>query len=355
VARAHRRSHEQTRDDCYYEGKQATCINEIWHSDIVVTSMPLEALDLHSWMHKGTRPQFAQLKRWSGLSSRGGLRAWRDLCVREQYLSENKTLMRLVVTGPEDPKVFQLSKDGREAPDVVFVSYPPTDWREGCHKDGKAWPQMYFAQGLIPSMPDTRITGHWLNCGSSERPEKNWIPFEWGGRLYFVYSISPHAVMKVNYNNETGAPAGCGNHMLSSHMPLVWLQDKHPGYVVSGSGQAVFVDHSNSTPYLPGPHFLALFHIKKPSTQQYAHFAYRFASSPPFQMLQVSAQLPLRTLTSMDGGRRNAFAFASGLALQDGIVAVTYTAGDRESRVMLLTLEKLDALFDPNVTSDVTW
>jgi len=262
--------------------------------------------------------------------------------------------MRLAVTGPEDPKVFQLSTDKTGTSEVVFVSYPPKDYQEGCRKDGKAWQQMYLAKGLLPSVPDKRTTGHWLNCGSAERPEKNWIPFEWRGRLHFVYSISPHAVMKMNYD-ETGAPAGCGRHMLSSHMPLVRMQTKHPDYVISGSGQAVYVNHPNSTPFLPKPHFLALFHVKRPSTQQYGHFAYRFADTPPFQMLQVSAQLPLRTLASTDDGGRSAFAFASGLALRDGVVAVTYTAGDRESRVMLLMLEKLDALFDPDEALDITW
>merc|ERR1719325_269530 len=100
--------------------------------------------------------------------------------------------MRLAVTGPQDPKVFQPS-DGERGTDVVFVSYPPKDSREGCPKDWNAQPQMYLAKGLVPSMPDTRTTGRWLNCGSAERAEQNWIPFKWRGRLYFVYNISPHA------------------------------------------------------------------------------------------------------------------------------------------------------------------
>jgi len=260
--------------------------------------------------------------------------------------------MRLVVTGPEDPKVFRLKDGSRRSSDIAFVSYQPRDAQEGCPTDGKVWPQMYLAQGLVASLPGEQTAGHWLECGSAERAEKNWIPFEWRGASYFVYSISPHAVMKVNYD-ETGAPVGCGNHILTTHLPLVRLQNENPDCVISGSGQAVFVEHPNSTPNLPRSHFLALFHVKRPSTKEYSHFAYRFSDNPPFQVLQVSAQLPLRTLTSNDDSGKTAFAFASGLAMQNGNVAVTYTAGDRESRVLLLTLEKLDALFDPDQAATI--
>jgi len=320
----------------------------------VLASMSPEAIDLHKWMNTGVSPHFAKLERWSGLSIPGSLRAWKNLCTRERYISENKTLMRFVVTGPEDPKVFRLKDDSRRSSDIAFVSYQPRDGQEGCPTDGKAWPQMYLAQGLVAHVPGEHTAGHWLNCGSAKRAEKNWIPFEWRRELYFVYSISPHAVMKVNYDKETAAPVSCGSHILSTHLPLVRLQYENPDYVISGSGQAVFVDHPNSTPYLPRSHFLALFHVKRPSTKEYSHFAYRFSDNPPFQVLQVSTQLPLRVLTSKDDSGKTAFAFASGLALQDGIVAVTYSAGDRESRVLLLTLEKLDALFNPDQAANIS-
>jgi len=354
VARAHRRSQVRTRDNCSYKGEAATCIDEIWHTDNLLASMSTEAIDLQRWMNTGISPRLAKLERWSGLSIPGSLSAWKNLCTRERYISENGTLMRLVVTGPEDPKVFQLNNDSRRSSNVAFVSYQPRDGHGGCPTDGKVWPQMYLAQGLVAHMPGEQTAGHWLNCGSAKRAEKNWIPFEWRQELYFVYSMSPHSVMKVKYDRKTGAPVSCGDHVLSTHLPLVRLQNENPDYVISGSGQAVFVEHPNSTPHLPQSHFLALFHVKRPSTKEYSHFAYRFSDNPPFQVLQVSAQLPLRALTSNDDTGKTAFAFASGLALKDGIVAVTYTAGDRESRVLLLTLEKLDALFDPDQTASIS-
>jgi len=355
VARAHRRSRERRQDNCVYKGEAVTCIDEIWHSDIVVTSMSTKALDLRYWMNTGIRPHLAKLKRWSGLSIPRETHAWKDLCARKWYISENRTLMRLVVTGPEDPKVFWSQNYLSQSADVAFVSYQPRNFAGGCPTDGKVWPQMYLALGLVANMPNVQAFGHWLGCGSAQRAEKNWIPFEWRGELHFVYSISPHAVMKVHYDEETGAPTGCGSHILSSHLPLVRLQKEHPEYVISGSGQAVFIDHPSSTPHLSSSHFLALFHVKRPSTKEYGHFAYRFSDRPPFQVLQVSAQLPLRALASEDDDGQTAFAFASGLAMQDGVVVVTYTAGDRDSRVLLLTLEKLDALFDPDQAANVSW
>ena len=58
------------------------------------------------------------------------------------------------------------------------------------------------------------------------------------------------------------------------------------------------------------------------------------------RILQVSSQLPLSEAAAMPNGV--AFAFASGLAVKGNTVLVTYGAGDREARALVMTMEKLD-------------
>merc|ERR1719362_158220 len=132
----------------------------------------------------------------------------------------------------------------------------------------------------------------------------------------------------------------------SNYGPLAKLQEKYPGVKISGSGQAIFVNDTQATPQLPRPHYLALLHVKDPTTHRYAHFAYRFNIDSPFNVLQVSQQLPLQAAQDEDGGA--GFAFAAGIGIRDRQVVITYAAGDFESRALVLTLWKLDDLFNPD-------
>lgn len=338
VARRHRRSHRKTRDNCYHEGKEVTCIEEVWHSEIVIGSKFVRWSDWNKWLDMGTIPSLPKLKRWTGLRTPNNQGTWTNLCIREIYNKVNQTLTRLIVTGPEDPKVFQLTDRNAGPVDLAFSSYPPFG-RHGCEK-GKAVPQMYLATGIDVMHPGRIATGNPLKCGVDNRAEKNWIPFKRNGDLYFVYSILPHVVMKVQRDGT------CGSKVYSNFGPLTKLQAEFPGLFFSGSAQAVFVNDTEATPQMPRPHYLGLFHVKEPKTGRYAHFAYRFNVDPPFQILQVSTQLPLSAAQSDEGGP--GIAFASGLGIRDRQVVISYAAGDRESRALVMTLWKLDDMFNPD-------
>lgn len=54
----------------------------------------------------------------------------------------------------------------------------------------------------------------------------------------------------------------------------------------------------------------------------------------------MSSQLPLTEAAAMPNGVQ--FAFASGLAVKGNTVIITYGAGDRDARALVMTLEKLD-------------
>ncbi|CAK0790110.1 unnamed protein product, partial [Prorocentrum cordatum] len=277
---------------------------------------------------------------WTGLRTPQGAR-WAHLCVRETWVPQNKTLTRLVVTGPEDPKVFLAAPTDPDAGPqvaVAFSSYPPLG-RHGCGGNATV-PQMYLASGVDPGDPARRSTGQLLGCGELTRAEKNWIPFEAHGQLHFVYSVLPHVVVAAY---EDGS---CGERHYSSFAPLVRLQGKFPGLAIRGSAQAVYVDDPDATPNLPQAHFLALLHVVDARTRRYAHFAYRFSTKPPFDILQVSSQLPLRAARAGEQGA--AFAFASGLGVRDRQVIVSYAAGDHDPRIMMLTMWRLDQMFQPD-------
>ena len=71
------------------------------------------------------------------------------------------------------------------------------------------------------------------------------------------------------------------------------------------------------------------------------------------RMLQMSSQLPLTEAAAMPNGVQ--FAFASGLAVKGNTVIITYGAGDRDARALVMTLEKLDVPWIPTWLYGVGW
>merc|ERR1712039_442050 len=110
-------------------------------------------------------------------------------------------------------------------------------------------------------------------------------------------------------------------------------------------------DDARATPNLPKPHFLALLHVVDTKTHRYAHFAYRFDTKPPFGILQVSGQLQLKAAHAEGGGE--GFAYVSSLAVRNREVVVSYAAGDRDPRALILTLWRLDAYFNQSRSLDL--
>mmetsp|Transcript_93047 Transcript_93047/g.262315 ORF Transcript_93047/g.262315 Transcript_93047/m.262315 type:complete len:1047 (+) Transcript_93047:1-3141(+) len=339
VLTARRHGVSSERSQSFYDGRQVTLVEDTWHSEIIIGVLNVDELSWNAWLKGGTPMKLPSLSPWAGLRTVNNSK-WNNLCVRERWIPENNTLSRLVVTGPEDARVFQRFPDVFGAPgvDVAFNSYPPLG-RYGCGKDG-AVSQMYLTEGVDPSAPRSPSFGMHLDCGEPDRAEKNWIPFQREGRLHFVYSIQPHVIAEVQ------AGGRCSKKSYSSFAPLVRLQARQPGLALRGSAQAVLVEDVDATPRLPKPHFLALMHIVDPKTRRYAHFAYRFRSEAPFEVLQVSSQLPLQAAAPEEGGQP--FAFASGLALHGQQVVITYAAGDRDPRALVMPLQRLDVMFGDN-------
>jgi len=282
-----------------------------------------------------------ELSAWTGLRTEAGT-AWTDLCVVDQYIPSNNTLLRHRVTGPEDPKV--IAQTGNTA--LVFSSLPPSNGSEAnCRRNPNtgtlsAVTQMYVAQAN-PSEPSAEATGYRLTYGQTEVAEKNWVPFVKDSTLHFVYQPAPHVILTADFLGESVLAYS------TSFRPLQQIVKDKPSIAIRGSGDAVYVDDVDATPNQPRPHYLALLHLHDANTNRYAHFAYRFTAEAPFSILQLSEQLPLTEAEPTIGAQP--FAFASGLALQGRTVVITYGAGDRDARALVMTLDRLDEMFSCNV------
>eukprot|EP00931_Biecheleriopsis_adriatica_P042205 TRINITY_DN2405_c0_g1_i1.p1 TRINITY_DN2405_c0_g1~~TRINITY_DN2405_c0_g1_i1.p1 ORF type:complete len:1055 (+),score=183.52 TRINITY_DN2405_c0_g1_i1:126-3167(+) len=324
--------------------RRATIIDQVWHSDIILGNIDVDAQAWANWPAGGANPLHGlSMQTWSGLRTpEGG--PWHDLCTKETWHAANNTLIRHVVTGPEDPKA--VSQNGSLV--IVFDSLPPSGGGEECRRNQRGFSdavtQMYISSGVKVSEPSAKATGFRLTYGLGDENEKNWVPFATAESLYFAYAPMPHVIV-------TAQPDGSSSKVFStSFRPLQRIVQENPSIRIRGSAQAVFVDDPSATPNLPYPHHLALLHLYDMSSKRYAHFAYRFSAQAPFSMLQMSDQLPLTEAEAKPGGIP--FAFASGLMLQNRTVAVTYGAGDRDARALVLTLERLDKLFECSAYAD---
>ncbi|CAE7463839.1 mdmB [Symbiodinium natans] len=348
-------------------------LQEIWHSQIVVGSVKMDADDWKLFFDGKVPGDAIVLQPWSGLRMEGG-RRWRypNLCEREKYVPGNKTLIRLIVTGPEDPKVIPLTRtrgfcdnsgidcSNPRPPDdfcslstkncdtchsrwctekevqIAFSSYTPKAGKDCKRRDVT---QMFLAAGVDAGQPDKVSTGLHLKCGQWNHNEKNWIPFQRHGKTYVVYSLVPHLVHELIHDGN----GTCGPQFRSVSPQLAQMQEKNLDQAYRGSAQAVYVDAPAANLSMPQPHFLALFHVADLKVRRYWHHAYRFSPNPPFQILQVSKALPLQALPPRPSAPP--FAFASGLVVHGNQVTIAYAAGDREPRALSMTLSRLDEFF----------
>lgn len=317
--------------------REVTQVTTRWDSDIVLQDGPAPSFhgwDPESWGLDGTAPlSLAAL----GVRLTGeGAGSWAPLAEgAPRFIAENMTLMRRVVTGPEDPKLLGL---GGPRWGVVFSSLPPrAHGNNDSTANGSATVQMHMAHdGASLASSDVGAVGMRLDCGETTLPEKNWIGFTAAGSLYFVYSVEPHVVV-----NARAADGACVQRYSSSYPPLSNLASVK-GIALHGSGTATRYDRDGVESYL------ALFHALDSNSGRYTTFAYTFAAAPPFNVLSVSAALPLQ-----GSGHAN---FASGLlprseddashsASSEKKIVVTYGAADAEARALVFSETYMAEMF----------
>lgn len=317
-----------------YNGSVATEITYTWYSDLAMDldstgaadegawaqwnvsgwrldgSAPLRRLTLHSANHEAWGPQVVER-------------------TQPTWHAQNRTLVRMMVSGAEDPKLMELPLSFGGGIGVAFSSLPPTSL-EGV--SGMPKYQMYQTFGAVVTMPESgggqsyRAVAARLQCGLVGKHEKNWIPLAHGGRLHYVWAVFPHWVISANAQGEC-LPARYTSGDSAVTDALARLASAE-GIELHGSGSAIDWSDENK---------LALFHTKD-VRGQYVTFAYLMLSRPPFTVTNVSRPLPLQ------GGGRS---FASSLSRVPGgtKVAVAYGVADVQSRVLIMSTEYLLSLF----------
>jgi len=327
---ARRHKLEVTLRNGWYNHSSASIEDQTWHSDVLLGTADLDVEAWARWPTSGEAPFQASLTPFFWLRTPENQR-WRHLCAPEEYDQINNTLVRHVVTGPEDAKVFL--HNGSIS--VSFNSLPPLG-EESCSL-GQDVSQMYLASEVSMDGKVDSIGRH-LQCGATDAAEKNWIPFEHQGKMHFVYSPLPHKIVRAE---EDGS---CSDVFSTGFEPLAALKRNNSHLEIRASGQAVFVNDTVATPSLPRPHFLAALHIFDSKLKTYSHFLYRFSDEAPFNILQVSSQLLLVEAKATESPGKP-FAFVSGLAVVNRTVVISYGSGDRDARALVMTLDRLDELF----------
>jgi len=154
---------------------------------------------------------------------------------------------------------------------------------------GKHWIICYFRgkNFPFPSLVDTEDFGHYIiifPLDKSQNPvildyknrkvmEKNWMPFEYNGELYVVYSIKPHKILKVNTKNGE-----CTDFSATDFPGMEIEQD-----IGNGAPPQLFNVRGKD-------YFLGMGHVRGEIDGEMIrkNFLYLFEAKPPFKIVAMS-------------------------------------------------------------------
>eukprot|EP00542_Grammatophora_oceanica_P010719 CAMPEP_0194043410 /NCGR_PEP_ID=MMETSP0009_2-20130614/15043_1 /TAXON_ID=210454 /ORGANISM="Grammatophora oceanica, Strain CCMP 410" /LENGTH=2015 /DNA_ID=CAMNT_0038687603 /DNA_START=1 /DNA_END=6048 /DNA_ORIENTATION=+ len=252
--------------------------------------------------------------------------AWTDLCEPKPSFNRQKSwVVHKQVSGPEDPKLIDLSDSTSDSWGVTFSSFPPASLlSENSSPDECKWAdeavmQMYLAEGgALASGGEAHASK--LQCGQPKGSEKNWIAFLYNDSLYYVYSIEPHVIVQVR-----AADGACSELHETSSSEMKKLS----GRVSAVRGSATALRYSETE-------YLALLHTREP-TVGYSTHAYTFDAKPPFAVKRISKKIPLQ-----GGGR----AFPSSLSLVYDKVIIGYGDSDKVARALVMSRTALEETFE---------
>jgi len=331
AARAH--SIEENTQKVLYEGQEVTEQFLNFKSSVALSretfvgnlAAGFDEGGIKSWGLDGIQPLSIVDSRL--ISNVGKGSAWNNLCEsKPSFDRENSWLVRKQVSGPEDPKLIQLSSGTDSSWGVTFSSFPPASLlsegssQEECKWADEAVMQMYLAEDGPSLASGATAHGSKLQCGNPEGMEKNWIAFLHDDALYYVYSIVPHVIVQVR-----SADGACVNQYETTSRDLKKLSKT----VSAIRGSATAVRYSETE-------YLALLHTTEPSVGYSTHL-YTFEAQPPFAVKRVSKKL------SLQGGGR---AFPSSLSLIHDKVLIGYGDDDKFARVLVMSLTALEDTFD---------
>jgi predicted GH43/DUF377 family glycosyl hydrolase len=148
--------------------------------------------------------------------------------------------------------------------------------------------------------------------------QKNWVPFEWNGKLLMGYSINSHEVL------EASLTTGISKTLFISSNKIKWkwgnLRGGTPAQLVDGNYLAFF--HSSIVTRSEASYYQSMHH--------YYMGAYTFSANPPFNVLKTSKSPITKegfyTQTACD----KRVVFPGGYAIVDNKFYVAYGKDDTE-------------------------
>jgi predicted GH43/DUF377 family glycosyl hydrolase len=169
---------------------------------------------------------------------------------------------------------------------------------------------------------------------SSERKEKNWVPFQYKGSLFFAYSLQPHRILYPVPQSEV-----C-EYVVETNQELNWRWGE-----LRGSTPAIKI----------GDEYIALFHSsvemisnqsKRKKSLHYFMGTYTFSAEFPFEITSISAK-PLVAEGFYSGDSYFPYwkpvqvVFPYGMEYHQGYLWVSYGRQDHEMWIMKIDLQQL--------------
>jgi hypothetical protein len=272
--------------------------------------------------------------------------------LRPWFSPHNQTVGRLIVDGPQDPRLFVTADNEMW---LSFFSVPATPY------PGQACPsqtggKVYQAAVIFPNATNTKLTGidrtyapPGVHSSSfpivsksfpkdyvAFRSEKNWLSFFKGATQYFITGVHPYTIAKV-LSDSSVKP-----HVSHEYHRFTKTLQERDNIVFHGGANPVLMAETVDRP----AYYLSVFHTIENSTH-YLNYAFEFMDKSPFSILRISDPLPLILAEVQDHSISIPLGFVSGLTRLDhnGWVAFSYGSSNAESRVLTMSPTALEELF----------
>lgn len=156
--------------------------------------------------------------------------------------------------------------------------------------------------------------------------QKNWVPFEYQGKLLMGYTVNPHEILYVNLIN------GSCYHCYESTAPINWefgiLRGSTPPLLVDGEYLAFF--HSGTITSSYASWGWDIWH--------YFMGAYTFSATPPFEITRISPVPIISEDFYTQSAREKRVIFPGGFHVSGDKIYVAYGKDDYE--IWIATIDK---------------
>lgn len=175
---------------------------------------------------------------------------------------------------------------------------------------------------------------HSFERESSWRSEKNWVPFDLEGRLYFGYSLTPHRILQPVIGTGTCSTAAITDRFFDWNFG-----------VLRGGTPAIKISEDHYLSFFHSSVNMASLHSKGRVVQHYFMGAYLFSAHPPFPILKMSKE-PIVGKDFYHGAEYQTWkplcvVFPGGIVADEQYVWVAYGRQDHEIWIAKFDKEKL--------------